>query len=166
MKIWHEKEKRLRSSVYLGLRAPTARQRAERPPCETTLVWSLRFTMSSPSIISAGGQVPRGKGMMATSQGPKVCSQKLILARCTSSTTPMTAYGAVRRRCVGSTVRAPDEDFFGNIIQPALDHIEFVPPAHSSVKETSQVSNGGDRWSRIVEMCATFRSNPLKYISR
>ena len=34
-----------------------------------TLVGSLRLTMSSPLIISAGGRVPRGTGMMCTSQG-------------------------------------------------------------------------------------------------
>ena len=55
--------------AILRLTAPTAKQRAERPTCEMTSVRSLHFTMSSPSIISAGGQVPRGTGMMATSQG-------------------------------------------------------------------------------------------------
>ena len=34
-----------------------------------TLVRPLRFTMSSPSITSAGGRVPRGTGVMCTSQG-------------------------------------------------------------------------------------------------
>ena len=34
-----------------------------------TLVESLRFTMSSSLIISAGGRVPRGTGVMCTSQG-------------------------------------------------------------------------------------------------
>ena len=34
-----------------------------------TVVGSLCFTMSSPSIISAGGRVPRGTGVMDTSQG-------------------------------------------------------------------------------------------------
>ena len=34
-----------------------------------TFVGSLRLTMSSPPIISAGGQVPRGTGVMCTSQG-------------------------------------------------------------------------------------------------
>ena len=43
--------------------------RAERPTCEKTSVRSIRFTMSSPSITSAGGRVPRDTGVMCTSQG-------------------------------------------------------------------------------------------------
>ena len=34
-----------------------------------TFVGSLRLTMNSPPIISAGGRVPRGTGVMCTSQG-------------------------------------------------------------------------------------------------
>ena len=34
-----------------------------------TFVGSLRLTMSSPLIISAGGRVSRGTGVMCTSQG-------------------------------------------------------------------------------------------------
>ena len=34
-----------------------------------TFVGSLSLTMSSPPIISAGGRVPRGTGVMCTSQG-------------------------------------------------------------------------------------------------
>ena len=34
-----------------------------------TLIWSLRFTMSSPRIISPDGRVPGGTGVMCTSQG-------------------------------------------------------------------------------------------------
>ena len=34
-----------------------------------TFVGSLRLTMSSPLITSSGGRVPRGTGMMSTSQG-------------------------------------------------------------------------------------------------
>ena len=68
VKVWHEKAQRLRSSVYLGLHVPTARQRAERQ-VQVTLAGSLCFTMSSPAIMSAGGQVPRGTGVMCTSQG-------------------------------------------------------------------------------------------------
>ena len=59
----------LKLRARIRLTAPPARQRAERRWCEMTSVRSLRFTISSPSIISAGGQVPRGKGVMATSQG-------------------------------------------------------------------------------------------------
>ena len=55
--------------AILRLTAPTAQQRPERRSCEITSVRSLRFTMSSPFITSAGGRVPRGTGVMATSQG-------------------------------------------------------------------------------------------------
>ena len=68
VKVWHDQAHRLRSSVFLGLHAPTARQRAERQ-VQVTLVGSLRFTMSSPAIIFAGGQVLRGTGVMSTSKG-------------------------------------------------------------------------------------------------
>ena len=34
-----------------------------------TFVGSLRLTMSSPLLISTGGRVPRGTGLMCTSQG-------------------------------------------------------------------------------------------------
>ena len=43
--------------------------RAERPTCEKTSVRSIRLTMSSPPIISAGGRVLRGTGVMCTGQG-------------------------------------------------------------------------------------------------
>ena len=83
-------------------------------------------------------------------------------ARCTSSTMPVTAYGAVRRRCSGGTVRAPDDGLAGRTIQPALKHIEFALPAHSCVKQTPQICNGAMRWSNIAEMCALFGPDPLK----
>ena len=60
---------RLKLRAILRLTAPTARQGAERASCEMTSVRSLRFTMSSPLIISAGGRVPRGTEVMCTSQG-------------------------------------------------------------------------------------------------
>ena len=63
-----ELAQRLGLRATLRLNAPTARECAERPSCEMASVRSLRFTMSSPSIISAGGHVPRGKGMMTISQ--------------------------------------------------------------------------------------------------
>ena len=53
--------------MFFGLRAPTARQRAERQ-VQVTLVGSLDFTTSSPAIMSAGGQVPRGTGGICTSE--------------------------------------------------------------------------------------------------
>ena len=64
-----------------------------------------------------------------------------MLARYTFSTMPVTAYGAVRRQCSGGTVRAPDDDFFGKNIQPALDHIESVPPAQGKVQITSRTGS-------------------------
>ena len=74
---------------------------------------------------------------------------------------PVTAYGAVRRRCSGGTVRAPDDGLAGRTIQPALKHIEFALPAHSCVKQTPQICNGAMRWSNIAEMCALFGPDPL-----
>ena len=92
--------------------------------------------------------------------------QKLIQARCTSSTMPVPAYGAVRtcRRCSGGTVTltAPDDGLAGRTIQPALKHIEFALPAHSCVKQTPQICNGAMRWSNIAEMCALFGPDPLE----
>ena len=66
--------------MYFSLCEATARQRTERQ-VKVTLVGSLRFTMSSPSMISASGRVPRGTGMMATSQGlfPKAHAGPLYL---------------------------------------------------------------------------------------
>ena len=65
-------ERELHLAMQRFLKEDTGTRRAVRtrallPPMGPRS--SLRFTMSSPSIISAGGQVPRGTGMMATSQG-------------------------------------------------------------------------------------------------
>ena len=56
---------------------------------------------------------------------------------------PTTAYNAMLGRCRRATVRASDDDIFGTTIQPALDHIDFIPVAHSCAKETSQLGTGG-----------------------
>ena len=58
-----------------------------------TLVGSLFFTMSSPPIISAGGRVTRGTGVMCTSQGllSKAHDEPLYVLN-QRSTMPMTAY--------------------------------------------------------------------------
>ena len=53
--------------MYFSLCDATARQRAERQ-VKVTLVGSLRFTMSSPAKMSAGGRVPRGTVVMRASQ--------------------------------------------------------------------------------------------------
>ena len=55
----------------------------------------------------------------------------------------------------------PDDGMAGRTIQPALKYIEFAPPAHSCVKETSQLCNGVARRSDIAEMCALLRPDPL-----
>ena len=56
----------------------------------------------------------------------------------------------------------PDDGLAGRTIQPALQHIEFASPAHSYVKETSQLCNGGARRSDIfAEMCALFGPDPV-----
>ena len=56
----------------------------------------------------------------------------------------------------------PDDGLAGRTIQPALQHIEFASPAHSCVKETSQLCNGGARRSDIAEMCALFGPDPVR----
>ena len=55
----------------------------------------------------------------------------------------------------------PDDGMAGRTIQPALKYIEFAPPAHSCVKETSQLCNGVARRSDIAEICALLRPDPL-----
>ena len=54
-------------------------------------------------------------------------------------------YDAVLRRCPRATVggrSTPDDDLFGQTIQPALNHIQYTPVAHSCAKETSQLGAG------------------------
>ena len=57
---------------------------------------------------------------------------------------PTPAYDAMLGRCPRATVGAPDDDIFGQTIQPALDHIDNTPVAHSCAKETEtlQVCTG------------------------
>ncbi len=46
-----------------------------------------------------------------------------------------------------ATVGAPDDDLFGQTIQPALDYIEYTTVAHSCAKETVQLCTGdGELW--------------------
>ena len=77
------------------------------------------------------------------------------MVRSTTSTMPTPAYdasgsGSGSAFCVldgardaRATVGAPDDDIFGQTIQPALDHIDNTPVAHSCAKETPQVCTGG-----------------------
>ena len=58
---------------------------------------------------------------------------------------PTTAYDAMLRRCPRAIVGPPDDDIFGQTIQPALYHIEYILAAHSCAKETSQLS-AGELW--------------------
>ena len=44
-----------------------------------------------------------------------------------------------------ATVGAPDDDLIDQTIQPALDHIEYTPVAHSCAKETAQLATG-EQW--------------------
>ena len=60
----------------------------------------------------------------------------------------------------------PDDGLAGRTIQPALKGIEFAPPAHSRVKETSQLCNGWARRSDIAEMCALFGPDPVNRVNR
>ena len=73
-----------------------------------------------------------------------------------------TAYDAKLRRCPRAPVGAPDDDIFGQTIQPALDLIEYTPEAHSCAKETSQLGAGGQWWSCNVEICALTGPDPLQ----
>ena len=57
---------------------------------------------------------------------------------------PTMAYDAMlEARCLRATVGAPDDDLFGQTIQPALDHIAYTLVTHSYAKETSQACTGG-----------------------
>ena len=102
-----------------------------------TFVGSLRLTMSSPPIIFPGGRVPRGTGVMCTSQG--------LLSKAhdePAAAVPYVlnhAYDGLRCGAPRGTVRVPDDSLFGKTIQPAPTHVEYVPPAHSYVKETSHL---------------------------
>ena len=58
----------------------------------------------------------------------------------------------------------PDDGLAGRTIQPALKCIESATPAHSCVKETSQLCNGVARSEEerdIAEMCALLRPDPV-----
>ena len=101
-----------------------------------TFVGSLRLTMSSPLIISAGGRVPRGMGMMYSSQGllSKAHDEPLYVLN--------HAYDGLRCGAPRGTVRVPDDSLFVKTIQPAPSHIEYIPPAHSHAKESSQLCRG------------------------
>ena len=100
-----------------------------------TFVGSLRLTMSSPPIISAGGRVPRGLGVMCTSQ--------CLLLKAHDEPLYVLNHAYDGLQCGASdgdprgTVRVPDDDLFGKTIQPAPSHIEYVSPAHSYIKDLS-----------------------------
>ena len=126
-----------------------------------TLVGSLCFTMSSPPIISAGGRVPRGTEVMCTSQGllSKAHDEQLyVLSH---------AYDGLRcgapRGTTGS-VRVPDDSLFSKTIQPAPSHIEYVPPAHPYVKETSHPCRGRSWWSHALQICLPGGAHPVLVI--
>ena len=115
-----------------------------------------------------------------TTQGPprnpKCQSASKVLPKClptntsvpltfffssTSPTMPTTAYDAELRRCPRAPVGAPDDNLFGQTIQPALNHIQYTPIAHSCAKETSQLATG-ELWCRHnAEICALTGLNPL-----
>ena len=101
-----------------------------------TWVGSLRFTMSSSVIMSAGSRVPRGTGVMGISQSLVSKAHDGPLYRLNH------AYDAMLRRCPRGIVRAPDNGLLGKTIQPGLTHIEHAPPAHTYVNELSQVCRG------------------------
>ena len=120
-----------------------------------TFVGSLRLTMSSPLIISAGGRVSRGTGVMCTSQGllSKAHDEPLYVLN--------HAYDGLRCGAPRGTVRVPDDSLFGKTIQPAPSHIEYVPPAHSYVKETSHLCRGSSWRSHALQTCVSDGANPF-----
>ena len=129
--------------------------RAERPTCEKTSVRSIRFTMSSPSIISAGGRVPRGTGVMCTSQGllSKAHDEPLYVLN--------HAYDGLRCGAPRGTVRVPDDSLFGKTFaKPAHTHVEYVPPAHFYVKETSHLCRGRSWWRHALQTCVSDCGDP------
>ena len=75
---------------------------------------------------------------------------------------PTTAYDAELRLCPRAPVGAPDDDLFGQTIQPALNHIQYTPVAHSCAKETSQLGAGELDCSRNAEIYALKSPNPLE----
>ena len=78
---------------------------------------------------------------------------------------PTTAHDAMLRRCPGAIVGPPDDDIFGQTIQPALYHIECMLPAHPCAKETSQLS-AGELWcSRNAEIYAPKSPHPVLRVS-
>ena len=74
---------------------------------------------------------------------------------------PTTAYDAMLGRCPRATVGAPDDDLFGQTIQPALNHIEYRSVAHSCAKETSQLGTGELWCNRNAEICALTHPDPV-----
>ena len=75
---------------------------------------------------------------------------------------PTTAYNASLGWRPRATVRAPDDDLFGQAMQPALDHIEYTPVAHSSAKDArtfAQESFGEAATAKYVHF---FAQTPYK----
>ena len=116
---------------------PPPDSRAERPTCEKTSVRSIRFTMSSPSITSAGERVPRGTGVMATSQGLLSKAHDELLYVLNHAYDCIQCGAPTRDGDPKGTVRVPDDGLVGKTIQPAPSHIEYVSPAHSYIKDLS-----------------------------
>ena len=68
-----------------------------------------------------------------------------------------------QREQARATVGASDDDIFGQTIQPALNHIEYIPIAHSCgcAKETSQLGTGELWCCRNAEICAPKSPDPI-----
>ena len=64
---------------------------------------------------------------------------------------------AMVQRCPRAPVEAPDDDLLGQAIQPALNHIEYTPVAHSCAKETSQLGKGEQWCSRNARNLCTIK---------
>ena len=104
------------------------------------------FTMGS-AIESLYCHVTTGMGVICTSQGliPRAHAGPQYLLNRAHDGLP---YDAMLRRHPRATVGASDQDLFGKTIQPALNHIEYTPVAHSCAKETSQLGTGEQQCSR------------------
>ena len=85
-----------------------------------------------------------------------------IQDRSTTSTMPTMAYNAMLGQCPRGTIGAPDDDLFGQTIQPALGHTEYTPVAHFCAKETSQVcTECGAVEAKMAKYAHFFDPNPV-----
>ena len=89
-----------------------------------------------------------------------------IQDRSTTSTMPTMAYNAMLGRCPRGTVGAPDDDLFGQTIQPALGHTEYTPVAHFIFRMTERKMTMRLDWRALchisITVCESGRTYALK----